>query len=380
MGKRFLLVAMDMGSTPPGVVFKTLARALAAYASLEVVCPDFDETFGWEGISRIPAPPYHVHRWKTIRRYWKWLCCNPDDSLWARRAMRAVMPALGQYDAVISLTSMNYFPSILLGRKIAAKLGKPWWIYSVDGIPSPTEWLEGDSLTHDRMALWLDRVCAGADGFFSSNPYMMDYQRRIMPHMKGRWDYLPTPHNLTSSCPFVPHEGLVFLYTGTLYGLRRIDGLLEGFRAFRKGHPQAKLVFVGDTHPSYKEQASAMAAEGAVEFLPFQRDVNPLLERADVLLDIGADIPDDVFLSSKIISYLPMERPILAITGKNSPARNMLGGIPSIIHCSNDAAQVREALERCVKAVGAGIGDRAGARALFQASNVARKLFETICL
>lgn len=371
---------MDMGSTPPGVVFKTLARALSAYTGLDIICPDFDETFGWEDIRRISAPHYHVHRWKTIRGYWKWLGINPDDYRWTLRAMRAVWPQVKDncYDGVITLTSMNYFPSILLGRKLARRLGVEWTVYSVDGIPSPVEWLDGDSVTHDRMALWLDMVCKGADFFFSSNPYMAEYQKNIFPSFKGSWGYLPTPHNLSTSCPKAAHEGLVFLYTGTLYGLRRIDGLLEGFRQLRKKYQEAKLVFIGDTLPQYKGQAGELVAEGAVEFLPFQGDLDPFLARADVLVDIGADIPDDVFLSSKIISYLPMDRPILAVTGANSPARNMLGGIPSIIHCSNDREEVEKAMEQCLKAIGAGIGDRAAARALFQAGNVARKLYQTI--
>ena len=377
---KYLLVAMDMGTTPPGVVFKTLARSLRTMAELDVICPDFDESFPWEGIRRISVKPYHIHRWKTIRNYWKYLCINPDDLLWARKAFSQAWPMVKgeRYDAVITLTSMNYFPSIPLGRLLARKLGVKWAIYSVDGIPSPVEWLEGDSLTHDRMARWLDRASKEAQWFFSSNPYMAEYQKVTLKSFRGQWGFLPTPHNLTTSCPAIPHEGLIFLYTGTLYGLRRIDGLLDGFREFRKTHSDAKLVFIGHIQPDYKDQAAAMIEDGEVEFLPFRDDLNEYFGKADVLLDIGADIPGDVFLSSKIISYLAMDRPILAITGPNSPARNMLGGIPSIIHCSNNKDEVAEALELSTKAIGRGISDRKAARALFEADNVAKKLLDTI--
>ena len=99
---------------------------------------------------------------------------------------------------------------------------------------------------------------------------------------------------------------------------------------------------------------------------------------ADVLVDIGADIPDDVFLSSKIISYLPIDRPILALTGANSPARGIMKGCHSIVHCSNQEEDVFQAMQDCIAAIGKGIADRNELLIEFDADTIARKLYDII--
>ena len=109
-------------------------------------------------------------------------------------------------------------------------------------------------------------------------------------------------------------------------------------------------------------------------------EISPIddFQDADVLVDIGADIPDDVFLSSKIISYLPIDRPILALTGANSPARGIMKGCHSIVHCSNQEEDVFQAMQDCIAAIGKGIADRNELLIEFDADTIARKLYDII--
>ena len=48
------------------------------------------------------------------------------------------------------------------------------------------------------------------------------------------------------------------------------------------------------------------------------------IRKSSVLIDIDADIANDVFISSKLIQYLSYDRTILCISPENSPARKLL--------------------------------------------------------
>lgn len=378
--KHILIVTMDTDHTAPGVVFQALIRSLSSYAELTVLCPSWHPQDSFEGIHRVVLPHYHEHSWKTIRRRFRLFGSNFSDHNWVRKALPAAMDAIKElrFDWVVTFTSMCYFPSIVLGKELAIHLGLPWYIYSVDGIPSPAEWMDGDRKTHCSMARWLDRHCTGANTFFSANPFMMEYQKQILKSFTGKWDYLYTPHTLVQSPRAKEHSGIRFLYTGNLYGLRKVDGLADAFRQFRKNHPDARICFVGAwSHDSY-DCFRDLTEEGAVVFEPYCKDLTPFYETADILIDIGADIPGDVFLSSKIISYLPQNRPILSISGIPSPVRSILAGCPGIYFASNRAEEILSAMEDCVKALPSGIKGREPFIDLFDADNVARKLYETL--
>lgn len=376
--KKYLIVAQDLDETAPGAVFKALIRSLSRHAEITVVCPNWDVNYSWDGIARVQLPHYHAHSWKTIRRRYRLFGTNFADGSWLRKAFPLALKAVKgtEFDCVISFTAMCQFTAITLGRKLAAELGAPWYIYSVDGIPSPKEWMEGELDIHNRMARQLDRDCRGARLFFSSNPFMMEYQKGILKHFDGQWGFLYTPHPQTHATPKLAHEGVRFLYTGNLYGLRRVDGLVEAFRRFRTVHPGARMTFVGAINPKVFSFCQDLVEDGSIVVKPFCKDLAPFLEEADILVDIGSHLPGDVFLSSKIISYLPQERPILAITGNPSPARSVFKDCSGVFHASNQADEILSAMEACVNALPQETFPRERFIALFDADNVARILYE----
>lgn len=378
--KRYLIVAMDMGDSAPGTVFKTLAKSLYKYADIDILSPTFDENDSLEGIGKTKLRDYFLPSWQEVRDSWNRRKYNPSDRRWIRKNLyRAIKSTIGQkYDGVITFTSMNFFPSIYMGRILSRILRIPWSIYSVDGIPSPVEWLDGDHTIHKLLSEHINKSCTKADIIFSSNEYMMRYQQQICTDFKGRWSYLYTPHKQSQDYRKSGHSGYRFLYTGALYGLRKIEGLIAGFRRFLQNHPDSKIIFVGYAAPSFFQSESDLIQNGNIILRPFSKDLTEYYQDADVLLDIGADIPDDVFLSSKIVSYLPIDRPILAITGANSPARGIMNGCRSIIHCGNQEEEVFQAMQECIEAIGKGISDRNELIRDFDADSIAGKLYGII--
>lgn len=378
--KRYLIVAMDMGESAPGTVFKTLARSMYKYADIDVLSATFDETYSMEGIGKTKLKNYIQLDWQRTKDIWNRRKFNPKNQWWVLKNLyRTIKSIRGRkYDGVITFTSMNFFPSISLGRIISKRLHLPWAIYSVDGIPSPVEWLEGDRDIHKLLSEHINKSCRNADFIFSSNEYMMRYQQRICNDFKGKWSYLYTPHKQNQNYSKSVHNGYRFLYTGALYGLRKTDGLIAGFRRFLHIHPNSKMIFVGNTDRSFFQSATDLIQSGNIILQPFCKDLTAYFQDADVLMDIGADIPDDVFLSSKIVSYLPIDRPILAVTGANSPARGIMKGCRSIIHCGNQEEEAYQAMQDCIKAIDKGIADRYELIMEFDSDTIAKKLYDTI--
>lgn len=346
MQRKYLIIAVDTKSTAPGIVFKTLVSALSVEASCVLITSEADSSMFPESVEIVKCPQYVPYSWNAAKKRWRQFHFSPKDEKWWRSAYRSVIGKLRGYtfDAVLSFTSMGYFPPIQLGRHLADKYSAKWAIYSVDGIPSPIGWID-DGKVHVLMSRFLDRACRNSNIFFSSNPFMMEYEKKVLNSFRGKWDYIFTPILNDYSLPGQdskqrPNDGTVFLYAGSIYGLRKIDGLISGFRKYLAEVRNSRLIFVGDIPKTYFSSDLDLITRGCVELHPYTSDLHEYYKQADVLVDIAADIPDDIFLSSKIISYLPIGKPILAVSGKNSPARNIFEKMNSICHCYNDSEEI----------------------------------------
>ena len=116
----------------------------------------------------------------------------------------------------------------------------------------------------------------------------------------------------------------IFLYVGSIYHQRQPDELLKAFEIFSKDK-KVELWFLGNNkklnlekHNFNKESMSK------IRLLDFQKDPSKIIEQAHVLIDFDANFKNDVFISSKLITYLNTNIPILSLTPRNSPSDNLL--------------------------------------------------------
>ena len=344
--RNFLIIALDADLSAPGIVFKTLISSMSASCRITLLSEKTDPGLLSGNIRHI-ALRNGIHGWRRAEKKWKRIGCNPQDERWARRTFRKEKEAIFQerYDAIITFVANGYYSVLNLGKILKEHLRCPWVIYSVDGMPSPLPWLNGDTLLHGNISARLRLLCADADLFLMPHPQMIGYQKSVIPDFKGEWDYLYGPYrDVPEDFRLQPHEGLNILYAGSLYGLRRIDGLVEAFRAFHAERPDARLIFVGDVWKRYKALCQEDVQAGTIIFKDATDRIEDYYALADCLVDIAADIPDDVFLSSKVVCYLPYRIPIIAISGDNSPVSRIMGGVGSILQCHNRADEILPAL------------------------------------
>ena len=86
-----------------------------------------------------------------------------------------------------------------------------------------------------------------------------------------------------------------------------------------------------------------------VKLLPWTADPEPYFAQATALINIDAFVEQDVFLSSKLFSYLPYNRPVICQTGADSPSRHLFAGMESVLLCGHNALEIKDALLRAIR-------------------------------
>jgi hypothetical protein len=188
------------------------------------------------------------------------------------------------------------------------------------------------------------------DGFFSSNQQMLEYQLKLFVPKKGMISgviYNPGMIN-NSEYPKSDSSSNNFVYTGGIYGVRKVSYLLKAFEQLLITHPESKLIFVGSHIEEIYLSGLEPETRNKIEIVPFAKDLSDYYRKATALIDIDADIENDVFLSSKITNYIRVNRIIISQTGNNSPSRHIFAGISSVIQCEHNATQLCEAMKKSI--------------------------------
>lgn len=338
-----LILAGDVGFTAPGIVYETLINEISKHCRVTVLSPKIcDYTIGenveWLNVEeRICNKRLEKLLFILFGKYF-------SLERWVFGTLHKLnIDIISKYDVILSCVSFRHYFPLLLGHGIAKNFNKKWVIYCVDAIPAPIGWYPND-LFRKRLTKFFFKYVKQADVFLSSNKQMLDYEMTYIPDYTGIKDFLFTPIRKDVIIESQSKANITFLYTGGLYGPRKKEALIDGFRLFLKKYPQAKLKFVGNNLKHDFHCADDLILSGNVELLEFTSDLQSLYDEATALIDINAYFDNDVFLSSKIINYLPIMKPIISITGNNSPSRNIFTEDPSIIHCLHNADEIKKAM------------------------------------
>lgn len=342
---RILCIAEEVGKTAPGIVYATILNELIKYFEVELICPDIVCGTLSAKIKILPCiKGYGDRRISTYSM--RVLGTSIFDLLWAKKELTYLKEhSFDDVDIIITFMSMYHFKSVLLGEKLKSIIKKKWVIYSVDAIPAPLGWSK-NNIIFRRYKKFITKRINKCDALFSSNEQMLQYQLSLVSGFNGFGGVIFTPirdckHLMLSS---IQKNKPVFLYTGGIYGPRKKEQLIEGFRLLLREIPAAKLVFVGTGDSAFFGDARDLIDEESLILHSYVADLTPFYKEATALIDINAYFDNDVFLSSKIVNYLPLGKPIISITGNNSPSRNIFLNDPSIIHCKNNTSEIFESL------------------------------------
>lgn len=343
-----LVIASDLGYTAPGIVYETILKELSKAFNLSVISIK-TRNQKYIPAKYLPTAGLKYEHYRVSDASMSFFGRNLYDYYWLLKQRRLIKKEIvSDHDVIITLMSNHNYKSLILGCYLSYKYKKKWVIYSVDAVPAPLGWSTEGKLFRNTKK-FISRYIPKCDAFFSSNKQMLDYQLGFLEKRPYYTGYIYTPIHTRDytekkigieRCQLHP----VFLYTGGVYGPRRIENLLEGFRFFLKDYPLAKLVFVGTPKLHQFDSYEDLILSKNIEINGYTQDLAPYYDIATALIDLNAFFDNDIFLSSKIVNYLPLRKPIISITGLNSPSRNIFSADESIIHCIHDSGEIYRGL------------------------------------
>ena len=269
---------------------------------------------------------FHRHTKRVIGSRYISLMHLPDADYWLRWKAGDVIRRLEAKPDVIYSRS---FPlsAALLGRSLKARLGVPWVMHLsdpwADGPYRAFQGLSGKIDQQDEQACFAqaDAVTVTTEGFreFYANKYP-EYSGKISVIA----NVMPQPaEQREKGAPRLDPEDCVHVvHTGAFYGHRRPDAVLAALRLLASESPEKasrlKFWFVGNLSSEIEAELRACPGLTATITGPLgYAETRNLQEQADVLLSI--EPADDhplikAVLLSKMVDYLAIRKPILAIT------------------------------------------------------------------
>ncbi len=375
--KKILFIAMNLGDTAPGIVYEKLLTQMSNSVECSIICPNINSSK--VVFKNVVSLVYKKLSFRIEEFLYTHFGTNIIDFIWSRRVMSQLDKSfISNFDCIVSLVSSGNYAPIVLGDMLALTYNKPWAIYTVDAIPSPLAW-KNKPRQHKAIISFLKKKVRHATGLFAANPMMLSYVQSVFAYHHGNIGIVYTPYDkVLIKSVHITHNGFIFLYTGNIYGIRKIDSLLQAFRNFLVEYPKSKLVFVGNVFSDVLMEYEDLIDSEKVVLYPFTNDLSEHYGKADVLLDIGAAVDNDVFLSSKIVNYLAYKKPIICITQEGSPARAIFKDVKTIIHCHHNEKEIEKSLKKSVTLLDSSFEDREVYLKNFSAQNVAKKFTDDI--
>ena len=257
---------------------------------------------------------------------------NEHYRYWVRKALRVVLSPRGgvPFDVVYSLAAPT--ASNILGMMVKERTGIPWVAHFSDpGYLCHDIRFKSPLKTY--IAYSMERaIFEKADGLTFVNEDTLLKSTEACPDLREKC--LVLPHSFDPDYfdgpAVVPNDGMVrFTYVGSLYARRKPFDVIRALRAaLPEGGgtvPRIELNLYGSVAPEIRREIEEqdlpwVRMRGPVSY----RDSIRVMRECDYLLLI--DMPDaaNLYTPSKLIDYLPAEKPILGVTSENSNSARLL--------------------------------------------------------
>lgn len=343
---KIAIIADNLGKNAPGVVFKNVLSGLFEKIDFDIITStmDYQASPNHKGVVEI-IKQKKIPSWRFRTLLFKIFGFYHTQKFWAQKIQYILQK--GNYDIVISFMSSTFYASVMAADIYTSKSKTKHICYCVDAVPAPFPW-EKTGLYSWAMKRFARKYMKNLDVLCMTNKEMLSYELEIIGNPNIKQVVLPNPPK-ESSFRILPIEDITptFVYAGKMYGLRNPDALLGGFKMFLNNHPTAKMLFVGSGSLELYVRKNFADIFHNIEFISYTNDLSSIYRKCSALIDVNANINNDVFLSSKIISYLPFNRLIISESGKGSPVRSLFNTSNTIIHVHHKDEEYYKAMEYC---------------------------------
>jgi len=315
-----------------------------------------------DGVTLVPVPSLEERN--MFRALWR-VCppikLLPDEKwVWIGRASRVAqrLAAASRFDRLV--TFAQPWSDHLIGLRVQRSTRLPWLAHFSD------PWSDSPHVhAHEwQRRLWRrmeEKVVRNADSLVFVNERLADFVMKKYPAAWRRKAHV-VPHGfdcrdrVAPSTPPLDDPRLRLVYTGRFYeGFRTPEPLLHAIAALERRYQPAStlhVTFVGTPVAAHQQLARRLSLSGRVEFvgrMPFEESAR-LAAGADVLLVIDAPNEENVFLPSKLVEYLPLNKPILGLTPPKGASADLIRTLGYPVVAPDDMSAIESALESLIAA------------------------------
>lgn len=252
------------------------------------------------------------------------------EDVWARRAVAGVLrdPAARGFCAILSCGGFSHMAALRCGGRLGIPIIANWNDPFPTIISPPPYGLGCDAPLIGQYRALLRAISGRAAWHTFASKRLRTYMLRyLQPFVEYNSSVVPHIARVPQLPPEPPTDNsrLILTHAGGLLPSRRVDGLLDGLRRFLAQNGAASRLHVRFIGPYNDLLRSAVQHYGITSICEFIDELRydacqAYLTRSHVLVVVEADMPESVYLPSKLADYAETTRPILAI----SPAASVL--------------------------------------------------------
>lgn len=347
---KILILTLNIGKTAPGIVFEKITHSLSQHHQIDLITADYSPSSDLSHLNNLKiSKKYNLHP-RISKSLISFFNVDPSDWYWAWKTSSKIVEKDKKYDLIFSFLSSGNYAAIIAGAILSAKFNCKLAIHSTDAIPAPIGWVKYD-LFYKGLKKLMANYLSLTDAYFTTNIQMLNYQLLTFKPKNNLITNVIYNPGLSQNKVFpISNTGTNnFLYTGGIYGVRKADNIINGFVRLLEIYPDSNLVFIGSHFSTISLSAYTSNTLKRINFIPYTRDLEPYYESATALIDIDADIDNDVFISSKMPIYLMINRIIISETSDCSPSKQLFEGIDSIFQCTHNSDQLCDAMIKAIK-------------------------------
>lgn len=338
-----LLISYYYGDTASGIITQRVAEAFRLRGNTVFIVTG-NSSIEDDGLYKCPnlfSDSGFVSR--AIRKLY-WMLTKDTleyQFVWRRRAFRKSCKIIetNSVDWIYCRTSP--IDAFQVGDKLKRKYGVKELLHFTD--PVPSEFSTFNQYILNRLINKYKDIIERADLLSFGTIEMQRHEQKLFDMNLSKKAFVSP--DAAKSPVFVslpPKEGIedsiILVYLGSIAGYRNPLPLFHAVDSLRTEGYNVKLLVYSVRPVSIKYDSEGIYYCGRTPH------VEQALQQADILIDLDVKMKNSPFISSKIKDYIRVNRPIVAITQKNSPTYNATDGLSTIVLVENEESVIRTAI------------------------------------
>ena len=286
---------------------------------------------------------------KGLNLFYKFFDLTDRKLWWRDIAFRESIKIIDNYDVDILYTHSTPLVDHLVGLKIKKKYNKLKWYTHLSDPWTLNPYKEYKFRWQFKLNRFYEsRVFSSSDKITVTSDKTRKLFIKEFPFLEDKIEILPHTFNKKLFTKEKNRgEKRVIVHTGNIYGLRTIRYLLEALREFDGAF---EFRFYGKIKKEEIELISQYELSDVVKIygqIPYLESLQAI-SKADYLLLIDAPLKNSPFFPSKLADYIGANKPIVALTPKDSASVEILNHIDNAeyIASSQSIEEISMVLEK----------------------------------